>query len=66
MLVPSVEVGFDALLAIVILSLLAIQRRHRIRGETEPVAVSLATGAILGLASVVAVALVISWAVAPV
>ena len=57
---PSVEVGFDALLAIVILSLLAIQRRHRIRGETEPVAVSLATGAMLGLATVFSVAFVIS------
>ena len=56
---PSVEVGVDALMAIVIVSLLAIQRRHRIRGDSEPAAVSLATGAILGLAVVFAVAVVI-------
>jgi len=57
--VPSVEVGVDALMAIVIVSLLAIQRRDRIRGDAEPAAVSLATGAILGLAVVFAVAVVI-------
>ena len=56
---PSVEIGVDALMAIVIVSLLAIQRRHRIRGDAEPAAVSLATGAILGLAVVFAVAVVI-------
>jgi uncharacterized membrane protein len=61
--VPSAEVGVDALIAIVILALLAIQRRHRIRGETEPIAVSLATGAVLGLATFFAAAVVISWVV---
>ena len=61
---PSVEAGIDALVAIVIVSLLAIQRRHRIRGDGEPAAVSLATGAILGLATVFAVAFVISRFVA--
>jgi hypothetical protein len=62
--VPSLEVGVDAAFAIVIVSLLAILRRHRLRGDAEPTAVSLATGAVLGLATVFAVAFVISWVIA--
>jgi hypothetical protein len=59
--VPSVEVVLDALVAIVIVSLLALQRRHRIRGDAEPIAVSVATGAVLGLIAVFGGAFVISW-----
>jgi hypothetical protein len=62
--VPSAEVGVDALVAIVIVSLLAIQRRHRIRGDHEPIAISMATGAVLGVATVFGVAFLIHWVVA--
>jgi hypothetical protein len=47
--VPSFEAAFDALIAIAIVSVLAIRRRHRIAGTVEPVAVSVATGVVLGL-----------------
>jgi len=62
--VPSAEVGIDALVAIVIVSLLAVQRRHRMRGDVEPIAVSVATGAVLGVATVFAAAVLIQWVVA--
>jgi hypothetical protein len=61
---PSIEVAIDVLLVITIVSLLAIQRRHRIKGDAEPIAVSVATGAILGLVTVFAAALVASWIIA--
>ena len=61
---PSAEVGIDALVAIVIVSLLAVQRRHRMRGDVEPIAVSVATGAVLGVATVFAAAVLIQWVVA--
>ena len=61
---PSAEVGIDALVAIVIVSLLAVQRRHRMRGDAEPIAVSVATGAVLGVATVFAAAVLIQWVVA--
>jgi hypothetical protein len=47
--VPSVEIAFDAFIAVAIVSLLAIRRRHRINRTVEPVAVSVATGVVLGL-----------------
>jgi hypothetical protein len=46
---PSAEAGFDALIAVAIVSLLAIQRRNRINGTAEPVAVDVATGIVLGI-----------------
>jgi hypothetical protein len=46
---PSVEAGIDALIAVAIVSLLAIRRRDRIDGTVEPAAVSVATGVILGI-----------------
>jgi hypothetical protein len=42
--VPSAEIAFLGLVAIAIVSLLAIRRQHWITGEPEPIAVSLATG----------------------
>jgi len=47
--VPSVEAAFDALIAVAIVSLLTIRRRNRINGTLEPVAVSVATGVVLGI-----------------
>ena len=58
---PSLEIGFDAALGIGIVALLAISRRHRIRGDAEPIAVSLATWAVLGFMTVMGLALLVSW-----
>lgn len=58
---PSVEIAFDLALAIGIVALLAIIRRHRIRGDVEPIAVSLATGAVLGFMTVMGLAFAASW-----
>jgi hypothetical protein len=63
--VPSLEVGLDAALAIGIVALLAITRRHRIRGDAGPIAVSLATGAVLGFMAVMGLAFMISWVAGP-
>ena len=60
---PSLEVVLDGLVAIVIVSLLVVRRRHRINGDVEPIAISVATGAVLGLVTVFGGALVISWIV---
>jgi hypothetical protein len=61
--VPSVEAGFDALIAVAIVSVLAIRRRNRIDGTVEPVAVSLATGIVLGIVTAMVGSLVIFLAV---
>jgi hypothetical protein len=63
--VPSVEVGFDLILAVAIISLLAIRRRARVEGRAEPPAVSFATGAVLGLVTALVAVLVVGWMVFP-
>jgi hypothetical protein len=62
--VPSLEAGFGVALAVGIVGLLAIVRRHRIRGSAEPIAISLATGAVLGSMTVTGLALAVSWVAA--
>jgi hypothetical protein len=57
--VPGLEAAFDTLIAVAIVSLLAIRRRHRIDGTIEPVAVSVAIGVILGLVTMMVAMLVI-------
>jgi hypothetical protein len=65
--VPSVEIVFDALIAIAMIALLAIRRRARLAGRAEPVAVSVATGVILGLvASLVGAAVMFAVVSGPV
>jgi hypothetical protein len=61
--VPSVEIAFDALIAIAIVSVLAIRRDHRNAGTVEPVAVSVATGVVLGLVTALVASLLIHLAV---
>jgi hypothetical protein len=61
--VPSVEAAFDALLAVAIVSLLVLRRRHRIRGTVEPVTASVATGVVLGIVSAMVGSLIIFVAV---
>jgi hypothetical protein len=58
--VPGLEAAFDALIAVSIVSLLAIRRRYRIDGTIEPVAVSVATRVVLGLVTVLMGKVVIS------
>ena len=57
---PGLEAAFDTLIAVAIVSLLAIRRRHRIDGTIEPVAVSVATGVVLGFVTVLMGMVVVS------
>jgi Na+/citrate or Na+/malate symporter len=61
--VASIEVAIDILIAIVVVSLLAIRRRARIRSRPKSIPVVYATGVILGLMSVLIVGAVITTAV---
>ena len=60
---PAVEIAFDALVAIAIVSVLAICRRHRIAGTVQPVKVIVATGVVLGLITALVGSLVIELSV---
>ena len=60
---PSVEAGIDALIAVAIVSLLAIRRRNRIDGTVEPAAVSVATGIVLGIVTAMVGSLIMFMAV---